>query len=258
MVLGTALEVLTRLGGSFVSRWLHVVVGITWIGLLYYFNFVQVPAFAELDGDARNKAMDKITWRALWWFRWSAAATLATGILILAFGSEAAESDFTNADFWKGNEGVAIATGILLAVTMFANVWLVIWPKQQVVIANARNVLAGGQADPAAPAAARRGALASRMNTIFSIPMLLFMVGAPHFFGSSSHFNTLTHSGRRGLYFAITLVVWALLELNALGLIGGTAPNWTKKIYDTHLNAIVTGFVLAIGWYALWEIVLRA
>ena len=96
------------------------------------------------------------------------------------------------------------------------------------------------------------------MNTIFSIPMLLFMVGAPHFFGSSSQWNTLTHSGRRTLYFVITVVVWGVLELNALGIIAGTAQNWTKKIYETHLNAIVTGFVLAIGWYALWEIVLRA
>jgi len=258
MVVGTALEVITRLGGSFVSRWLHVVVGITWIGLLYYFNFVQTPAFAELDADARNKAMDKITWRALWWFRWSAMATLLTGILILAFGVNGAESDFTSSDFWKSNEGVAIATGILLAVTMFANVWLVIWPKQQVVIANARNVLAGGEADPATPDAARRGALASRMNTIFSIPMLLFMVGAPHFFGASAQWDAAGQSGKRTVYWIVTVIVWGVLELNALGLIAGTAQNWTKKIYETHLNAIITGFVLAVGWYALWEIVLRA
>jgi uncharacterized membrane protein len=257
MVLGSTIEVITRAGGSFVSRWLHVIVGITWIGLLYYFNFVQTPAYAELDGDSRNKAFDKITWRALWWFRWSAAATVATGILILAFGAEnGGRSDFTSADFWKANEGVAIATGILLALTMFLNVWLVIWPKQQVVIGNARNVLAGGEADPAAPAAARRGALASRMNTIFSIPMLLFMVAAPHFFAVGAHFNA-DRSGRRTVYWIITIIVWGVLELNALGLIGGTAQNWTKKIFETHLNAIITGFVLAVGWYALWEIVFR-
>jgi uncharacterized membrane protein len=256
VVLGTALEVITRAGGSFVSRWLHVIVGITWIGLLYYFNFVQTPAFAELDPEARNKAFDKITWRALWWFRWSAAMTVATGLLILAFGAEnGGRNDFTSADFWKGNEGVAIATGILLAITMFANVWAVIWPKQQIVIANARNVLAGGQADPAAPDAARRGALASRMNTIFSIPMLLFMVAAPHFFGISTHFNA-DRSGRRAVYWIVTVIVWGVLELNALGVFG-TAANWTKKIYETHLNAIITGLVLAVGWYALWEIVFR-
>lgn len=255
MVLGTALEIITRLGGSFASRWLHVIVGITWIGLLYYFNVVQTPAFAELDADARSKAMDKITWRALWWFRWSAAATVATGILILAFGTDGTESNFTSADFWRSSEeGIAIATGILLAVTMFANVWMVIWPKQQIVIGNARNVLAGGQADPNAAAAARRGALASRMNTIFSIPMLLFMVGAPHFF--NLRYDT-SSSGHRAIYWVITAVVWLALELNALGVIGGTAANWTKKIYETHINAIITGFALAVGWYALWEIVFR-
>ena len=67
------------------SRWLHVVVGIAWIGLLYYFNFVQVPAFAEMEAAARNNAIDKLASRALWWFRWAAVATLVTGIMILLF-----------------------------------------------------------------------------------------------------------------------------------------------------------------------------
>lgn len=259
MVLGAALEIFTKVGGAFASRWLHVIVGITWIGLLYYFNVVQVPAFAELDADARNKAMDKITWRALWWFRWSALATLITGIAILAAQTDQTgdSQQLWSADYFKVAPGISILTGVLLAVTMFANVWLVIWPAQKVVIGNARNVLAGGQADPAAPDAARRGALASRMNTIFSIPMLLFMVGTSHFF-VSSHFRQDPSGNRRIAYWVITLVAWAILELNALGVIAGTAPNWTKKIYETHLNAIITGFVLAVGWYALWEILLRA
>ena len=85
VVIADALNIISRLGGAFVSRWLHVVVGITWIGLLYYFNFVQVPAFAEMEPAARNNAMDKIAWRALWWFRWSAVLTVLTGISILVF-----------------------------------------------------------------------------------------------------------------------------------------------------------------------------
>ena len=60
------------------SRWGHVVAGITWIGLLYYFNFVQVPAFAQMDPAARADAMDKLAWRALWWFRWSSVLTVLT------------------------------------------------------------------------------------------------------------------------------------------------------------------------------------
>ncbi|MEY2740633.1 MAG: hypothetical protein RL283_735, partial [Actinomycetota bacterium] len=69
--------------GDWGMRWLHILAGIMWIGLLYYFNFVQVPAFAELDAGARNQAVDKLASRALWWFRWAAVATLVFGVLIL-------------------------------------------------------------------------------------------------------------------------------------------------------------------------------
>ena len=240
-------------GWEFLFRWLHVVAGITWIGLLYYFNFVQVPSFAELDAGARNQAVDKLASRALWWFRWAAAATLAFGILILAvqkkYGTDGG-SQLTSSDYWKTSSGVAIATGILLAVTMFANVWLVIWPNQKKVIANARNVLAGGEADPDAAAAGRRAGLASRQNMIFSFTMLFFMVGAAHFFGN---FNTSDGSDR-AIYWAITLVIWLAFELNCLGVIGGTSPQGTNWFYEDHKRAIGTGFVLVVVWYLLWVI----
>ena len=84
-MLGAALDIFSKEGFAFLSRWAHVVVGITWIGLLYYFNFVQVPAFAEMEAAARNNAIDKLACRALWWFRWAAVATVVTGILILGF-----------------------------------------------------------------------------------------------------------------------------------------------------------------------------
>src|SRR5215217_4640923 len=79
------MELLTRFGFTFVFRWLHVISGITWIGLLYYFNFVQVPAFAAFgdDGKSRNMAIDKVARRALWWFRWAAISTLVTGLFII-------------------------------------------------------------------------------------------------------------------------------------------------------------------------------
>ena len=86
-------------------------------------------------------------------------------------------------DYIKTSPGMSIYTGILLALTMFLNVWLVIWPNQKKVIANARNVQAGGEADPDAAAAGRKALLASRMNTIFSFTMLMFMVGTSHFLG---------------------------------------------------------------------------
>ena len=241
-------------GWEFLFRWMHVLVGIIWIGLLYYFNFVQVPAFAEFEAGVRNSAIDKLASRALWWFRWAAVATLAFGILILAVQEEGTGggSRLTDGDYWKTAPGIAISTGILLAVTMFANVWLVIWPQQKKVIANARNVLAGGQADPDAAAAGRKAALASRQNTIFSFPMLFFMVGTAHFF--SGQFD-VDSGGSRGLYWAITLVLWLVFELNCLGIIGGTSPQGTNWIYEDHKRAIGTGLVLTVIWYLLWVLI---
>src|SRR5262245_44962340 len=221
MVLGDALNIISRSGGAFASRWAHVVVGITWIGLLYYFNFVQVPAFAEMEAAARNNAVDKLASRALWWFRWAAAATLATGILILLFQKDGDKSQLFSGDYFKSVPGMAIATGVLLALTMFFNVWLVIWPNQKKVIANARNVQAGGEADPTAADAGRKALLASRMNAIYSFTMLLFMVGTSHFF-LPGKFKFAPSGSDRAVYWAIALVIWLVLELNCLGVIGGT------------------------------------
>jgi uncharacterized membrane protein len=259
MVLADIVNIVSRAGGAFASRWLHVVVGITWIGLLYYFNFVQVPAFAEMEAAARNNAIDKLASRALWWFRWAAAATLATGILILLFQpADGAKIQLTDGDYWKSTTGMSIATGILLAVTMFLNVWLVIWPNQKKVIANARNVQAGGEADPAAAAAGRKAALASRQNTIFSFTMLMFMVGTAHFFSIGSLFTPSPSGGDRATYWIIAVVIWLLLELNALGVIGGTAAGGLNWIYDTHKAALIAGGVLVVVYYALFYVVLKS
>jgi uncharacterized membrane protein len=248
-MLGASIDLFTKAGGAFLSRWLHVVVGITWIGLLYYFNVVQVPAFAEMEGAARNNAIDKVASRALWWFRWAAVATLVSGLFILYFQDQL---DSDAGDYFKTPAGISIATGILFALTMFLNVWLVIWPKQKLVIANARNVQAGGEADPSVPPEARKAALASRMNTIFSIPMLWFMVGTAHF---PYDFDELPGGGTRGTYWLIILVIWAVLEANALGFLGGTGTGGPRVIYDTHQNAIITGFVLTAVMWIVWILV---
>jgi len=248
-----ALDIFDNYGLNFLSRWAHVISGITWIGLLYYFNFVQVPAFAQLDAGARNQAIDKLASRALWWFRWAAAATLLFGLLI-GFIPLSSDGDgaFVSDDYFKSAAGISIATGMLLGITMFLNVWLVIWPNQKKVIANARNVLAGGEADPAAADAGRKAALASRQNTIFSFPMLLFMVGTSHFFGVGGY--STADSSDRLIYWIVTAVIWAVLELNALGVLGGKGQNITNWIYEDHKRAIGTGIVLAAVWYVLWEI----
>lgn len=254
-VVGDTLIIISRDGGAFASRWLHVVVGITWIGLLYYFNFVQVPAFAEMDPGARNNAMDKLAWRALWWFRWAAVATVVTGLMILLFQNNG-KAQLVDGDYWKSIFGMSIATGIFLALIMFVNVWGVIWRKQKIVIANARNVQAGGEADPAAAAAGRLGLMASRQNTIFSFTMLMFMVGTAHFFGSGTGWVFAPSSGDRVLYYVIVIVIAGLLELNALGVFG-TGPGGTRWIYDSHKNALITGFVLVVVYYAVFYIMFK-
>ncbi|NBO80754.1 MAG: antitermination protein NusG [Actinobacteria bacterium] len=234
---------------NFFMRYLHVLVGIAWIGLLYYFNLVQVPALASYGdkAEARNITLDKLARRALWWFRWAAIATLGTGILITGQPSYY-ESFFS----WDGGNSLnaknaSITVGMIFAITMAANVWMIIWKNQKVVLANAVNVLDGGQPDPNAAAAGRRALLASRQNMIFSVSMLWFMVGTAHFYGES--FNNATSSAAIN-YVIIALVIGAVLQLNALGKLGGTAA--TNKLlwpYESHKNALITSGVL---WLVLW------
>jgi uncharacterized membrane protein len=247
------MEIFSRFGLWGAFRMAHVVAAIMWMGLLWFFNFVQTPAYAEMDPAARNNAFDKLTWRALWWFRWAAMATVAFGLLIVAVqGGKAYDNNF-----WRSTSGVTLLIGILFGFTMLYNVWMVIWPAQQKVIANARNVLAGGEADPAAPAAARAGAMASRQNTIFSLPLLVFMVGAAHFF-ADSHFSPRPSAGVWVIYLLIGIAVLIVLEANALGKVSGRGNTGLNVIYETHKNAMYTGFGLIIGFYLLAEIMLRA
>src|SRR5947207_7940538 len=225
------------------SRWRHVPAGITWIGLLYFFNFVQVPAYAEFEASSRTDAIRKLTTRALWWFRWGAALTLATGLLIFIF-QEDYKHNYTRTVPW-----ISIFTGMLFAIIMFLNVWLVIWPNQKIVIANAEGLAAGREADPNAAAAGRKGLLASRTNTLLSIPMVFFMAATSHFFALAPHLDYLPGAGKRVAWYLIALAVAAVIELNALGYIGGTGPGPTKQPLEKHRDTIVAGFVLWGGMF---------
>ena len=200
------MEIFHRFGLTGAFRMAHVIVAFMWIGLLWFFNFVQTPAYAEMDPAARNNAFDKLTWRALWWFRWAAAATVLMGLLIIAVGADSKTHQYDGTYWFKTASGVTLLTGIIMGIVMFLNVWLVIWPNQQIVIANARNLQAGGEADPRAAAAARAGAMASRQNTIFSLPLLVFMVGAGHFF-IDTHFVGVFDSSTKCLIFLIIGIV---------------------------------------------------
>src|SRR5439155_26108813 len=112
----------------FFLRWIHFLAGITWIGLLYYFNFVQTPFFAETEAPVRVGAIQKLVPRALWWFRWGAMFTFLAGILMYLMGM----GQMGGGVFFLSQYGVATTLGGLLVTMIFVNVWLVIWPNQQV------------------------------------------------------------------------------------------------------------------------------
>jgi uncharacterized membrane protein len=238
-------------GWEALARWFHYLAGITWIGLLYYFNFVQTPAFTEVSDATRSEAMRTITWRALWWFRFGALLTFLTGILILGFQKNLGE----NADtYWSTAAGLGILMGAILGTTMFLNVWLVIWPNQQIVIGSARTVAEGGEADPGAAAAGKKGARASRTNTLFSIPLLFFMMWPSHL---ASQFELDIDAGPYWAALIIFLVLWGALELSALGKIGGYDGPLTKPLLDDHKRTIIAGFVLtAVLYIVCFELII--
>jgi uncharacterized membrane protein len=215
-------------GWLFLLRWIHFLAGITWIGLLYYFNFVQVPFFAETEPGVRSGAQQKLLPRALWWFRWGAMITFLSGWLYLLH-------------YWLGMRGIndpgtwKILIGALLGSIMWANVWFVIWPKNKIVIQNALDTAAGKPANPAAAAAGARGGLASRTNVAMSIPMLFFMGAASHYAGLM---GPITSSGLV-LWLIIDGAIIVAIELNALMGTQGA----TKKPLDSVSGVITAGFV---------------
>jgi uncharacterized membrane protein len=237
------MEIFTQTGGMMLSRWGHYLAGVTWIGLLYYFNFVQVPSFAGFEAGPRTESVRKLVPRALWWFRYGALLTLLTGLSILAFQEQ------LDGDYFKTSQGISISVGILLALVMFANVWGVIWPNQKVFIANAEATAAGREADPNAAAAARKAACASRTNTLFSIPMLFFMGATSHFAGL---FERTPPGGDRATFWLVTLALVIIIEAIALK---APAPGaGTAWHIDDHKNTIIAGFVLWAILLVLFEV----
>jgi len=156
---------LTHEGFWLLLRWLHFLSGITWIGLLYYLNFAQVPFFAETDAPVRSGAQQKLLPRVMWWFRWGAMITFLSGWIYLL-------------DYWIGRRGVndpgtwVILLGGILGSVMWFNVWFVIWPAQRVILRATKE----GQKPP--EGLPEKAKLFSRINFILSGPMLAGMIGA--------------------------------------------------------------------------------
>ena len=216
MALADVIIIISRNGGAFVSRWLHVVVGITWIGLLYYFNFVQVPSFAEMEAAARNNAIDKLASRALWWFRWAAAATLrhrrpdpphpeerrqVAAVLRRLHQVRAGHGDLHRHPPRAHDVPERVARDLAQ-------------PEE----GHRQRPQRAGRRRGRSRRGRRRaqGADGVTQNTIFSFTMLLFMVGTSHFF-LPGKFKFAPSGGDRATYWIIVVVIWGLLELNGPG-----------------------------------------
>jgi uncharacterized membrane protein len=148
-------------------RWFHVFFGIMWIGLLYFFNFVNGPYVATLDADTKKKAVPELMPRALYFFRWAAMITFVLGWLL--FFINYAPNDWVQFNTTRGHW---ISLGALFGTIMWFNVWFIIWPSQRKII----NGIKTGP--PAAPEIVKRAALASKINTYLSVPLVFSMLAA--------------------------------------------------------------------------------
>jgi uncharacterized membrane protein len=155
---------------TFLFRWMHVLSGVMWIGLLWYFNFVQIPSMPKIPDEQKPAIGKVIAPTALFWFRWAALATVVTGLVLGGLNGYIIEALLLG--YLKSGPTLYIGIGMWLGLIMAFNVWNIIWPNQQKVLG-----LVPAE-DDEKKAAARIAMLASRFNTMFSIPMLYFMVAA--------------------------------------------------------------------------------
>ncbi len=160
---------------SWLFRYIHVVVGIMWIGLLWYFNFVQIPSMSKIPDEQKPAVGKVIAPTALFWFRWSALATIITG-LIVAYLNGYVHEALALGIGTGGGRNTAIGIGMWLGLIMAFNVWFVIWPNQ-------KRALGIVDCDPELKAkSAKTAMIFSRTNTVLSLPMLLSMVAAQNLY----------------------------------------------------------------------------
>ena len=192
-------------------RSFHILFGIAWIGLLYYFNFVQTEYVKVADPDAKSDVMKKLAPNALWWFRWAAFFTFLTGLILI--------HQIT------ARIGTEIILGVTMGTIMMLNVWGIIWRNQKIVL---------GMKDGDVATAAAKAGLASRTNTLFSVPMLMYMVYSAHAPGSY-----LVLEDWSSLSLIIGLAIIFVIEANAI---------WGKMLpVIASVRAVITSsFVLAI------------
>ncbi|MBX2807509.1 MAG: urate hydroxylase PuuD [Cellvibrionaceae bacterium] len=204
---------------DFLVRFGHLLFGITWIGMLYYFNFVQGSYFKQATPEALADAKAKLAPTALGWFRWSALLTFVSGVYLLHFLGKI-----------NGLHNY-ILVGALLGSLMFFNVWLIIWPKQKIAL----GIITGD-----APAAAAKALLASRTNVLFSAPMALTMLVGAHWPGQGYG----TAIGGPGLFITLGLIL--LLQANAV--FGKQGPLTSIKGV-IHCSLALTAVMVALLYF---------
>lgn len=233
--------------GAFLFRYFHIVGGVAWIGVLWYINFIQGGYVGGLDAAGQTTAKQKLFPKVMWYFRYGALLTFLTGVALIGlkgFDPKVAlpvGSEQWNAWFAK------IYPGFMFATIMFINVWFVIWPRQKKVIA-----AANGEKIDGVPAMARRGFIASRTNTLLSVPMLFFMAAAQNL--------TLNTVSADKLQLWIIIVTAVLLLIEATALLASNDPAAkpaTVKPVETVKGVIHMGFILTILLYVGVELILK-
>ena len=203
---------------DYLFRWGHFLFGITWIGMLYYFNFVQGEYFKEAEPGAKSDALKKLAPRALWWFRWGAMGTFITGVVLFAG--------------MMSRSNVYIYVGMLLGTLMFLNVWLIIWPAQKIVCG-----IVEGDASKAGP----KALLASRTNVLFSAPMLFFM-------GASAHLpsTAAVPISQTGITYGFMVILALIIALEANAIKGKLVKPITTVKSVIHSSMALTLVMLIL------------
>ena len=160
---------------SWMFRYLHVLTGIMWIGLLWYFNFVQIPSMPNIPDEQKPAIGKVIAPKALFWFRWAALGTIITGLIVAYLNGYLHQA--MTLDIGSGfGKNTAIGIGMWLGIIMAYNVWFIIWPNQKIAL----GIIEASVEEK--PIAAKKAMLTSRINTLLSFPMLLTMVAAQNLY----------------------------------------------------------------------------
>ena len=160
---------------SWLFRYIHVIVAIMWIGLLWYFNFVQIPSMPDIPDEQKPAIGKVIAPKALFWFRWAALGTIVTGLIVSYLNGYSHQAMTLGIGSGYG-KNTAIGIGMWLGIIMAYNVWFIIWPNQKIALG-----IVEASAEEK-PIAAKKAMLTSRVNTLLSFPMLLTMVAAQNLY----------------------------------------------------------------------------